>query len=96
MKQRPIAYEPHPVTPARKAELKAQGFKIIDIKFAPPGAFPTVVQPAIEIPEDWASLHHFKLKALAEQINGQVDPADGQTMTDRAREIIGAYLEERG
>tara|TARA_Y100000296_G_scaffold83214_1_gene113619 strand:+ start:1198 stop:1479 length:282 start_codon:yes stop_codon:yes gene_type:complete len=32
-----IAYEPHPVTPERKAELKAQGFKIIDARFAPEG-----------------------------------------------------------
>ena len=28
-----IAYEPHPVTPERKAELVAQGFKIIDARF---------------------------------------------------------------
>ena len=30
-----IAYEPHPVSPERKAELRAQGFKIIDARFAP-------------------------------------------------------------
>lgn len=30
-----IAYEPHPVTPERKAELRAQGYKIIDAKFEP-------------------------------------------------------------
>lgn len=33
-----IAYEKHPVTPERKAELVGQGFKIIDAKFAPPAA----------------------------------------------------------
>ena len=33
-----IAYEPHPVTPERKADLLAQGFKIIDARFAPPDA----------------------------------------------------------
>lgn len=32
---RPIAYEPHPVTPERKAELRAQGFTIIDAVFKP-------------------------------------------------------------
>lgn len=32
-----IHYEPHPVTPERKAELRAQGFKIVDAKFAPEG-----------------------------------------------------------
>lgn len=30
-----IAYEPHPVTPERKAELRAQGFRIIDVRFKP-------------------------------------------------------------
>ena len=30
-----IHYEPHPVTPERKAELRAQGVKIIDARFAP-------------------------------------------------------------
>ena len=32
---RPIAYEPHPVSAERKAELRAQGFKIIDAAFKP-------------------------------------------------------------
>lgn len=32
---RPIAYEPHPVTPERKAELRAAGFKIVDAAFKP-------------------------------------------------------------
>jgi hypothetical protein len=31
-----IIYEPHPVTPERKAELREQGFKIIDAAFEPP------------------------------------------------------------
>ena len=30
-----IAYEKHPVSPERKAELRAQGFKIIDAQFKP-------------------------------------------------------------
>lgn len=30
-----IAYETHPVTPERKAELRQQGFKIIDARFKP-------------------------------------------------------------
>lgn len=38
-----IIYEPHPVTPERKAELRAQGYRIIDAVFAPPGE---VQQPA--------------------------------------------------
>tara|TARA_Y100000310_G_scaffold324866_2_gene387353 strand:- start:15686 stop:15949 length:264 start_codon:yes stop_codon:yes gene_type:complete len=30
-----IKYEPHPVSPERKAELRSQGFKILDARFAP-------------------------------------------------------------
>lgn len=33
-----IAYEKHPVSPERKAELRAQGFKIIDAQFKPHAA----------------------------------------------------------
>lgn len=32
-----IIYEPHPITPARKAKLQEQGYKIIDAIFAPAG-----------------------------------------------------------
>lgn len=35
-----IHYEPHPVTPERKAELRAQGYKILDAIYAPPAAKP--------------------------------------------------------
>lgn len=34
---KPIKYEPHPVSPERKAELLAAGFKIVDARFAPAG-----------------------------------------------------------
>lgn len=32
-----IIYEPHPVSLERKAELRSQGFKIVDAKFKPLG-----------------------------------------------------------
>lgn len=32
-----IAYVPHPVSPDRKRELRAAGFKILDARFAPKG-----------------------------------------------------------
>lgn len=35
MKEREIIYEPHPVSAERKAELRAQGYKIIDAVFKP-------------------------------------------------------------
>lgn len=44
-----IVYEPHPVSPERKAELVAQGFKIIDARFAPDEELPEPAQkPAIK------------------------------------------------
>lgn len=41
-----IAYEPHPVTPERKAEQLAQGFRIIDARFKPADAEPANAEPA--------------------------------------------------
>jgi hypothetical protein len=35
-----IAYEPHPVSPERKAELRSQGFRIVDARFAPADSEP--------------------------------------------------------
>ncbi len=31
---------------------------------------PVIVPPPVEIPDEWAELHWFKLKKLAEQLNG--------------------------
>lgn len=36
-----IAYEKHPVSPERKAELRASGYKIMDIRFKPADAEPS-------------------------------------------------------
>lgn len=41
-----IAYERHPVTPERKAELLAQGFQIIDARFKPAEVEPAKSEPA--------------------------------------------------
>ena len=35
--ERPIAWEKHPVSPERKAELRAKGYQIIDAIFMPEG-----------------------------------------------------------
>lgn len=35
MSEEKIIYEPHPVTPERKKELRQQGYKIIDARFNP-------------------------------------------------------------
>lgn len=40
-----IAYEPHPVTPERKAELNKQGYRIIDARFKPADIDDAEVKP---------------------------------------------------
>ncbi len=45
-----IAYEPHPVTPERKAELLAKGFQIIDARFKPSDAEPDKAE-AVPVPQ---------------------------------------------
>lgn len=40
-----IIYEPHPVSKARKHELRALGYRIIDAKFAPEDAQADVPEP---------------------------------------------------
>lgn len=52
--EKPIAYEPHPVSAERKAELVAQGFRIMDAAFAPAGAVkaaPKVEEPVEAVAE---------------------------------------------
>lgn len=43
--EKPIHYEPHPVSPERKAELVAKGVRIIDAAFAPEGWTPEGEDP---------------------------------------------------
>lgn len=50
--EREIIYEPHPVTPERKAELRAHGYKIIDAMFAPETVdVPMPVQIEVKVTE---------------------------------------------
>lgn len=44
MTEQKIAYEPHPVSAERKAELRAQGYTILDARFAPADVAPAVVE----------------------------------------------------
>lgn len=81
-----IWYEKHPVTAERKAELRAQGFKIIDAQFAPAGW----VRPEVGSRPDDAH--------AGEQVDGQgLEPAidangDGKVSVAELR----AALAERG
>lgn len=47
MKDQKVIYEPHPVTPERKAHLRAQGYRILDAVFAPAGYVHPDTVPAV-------------------------------------------------
>lgn len=80
-----IHYEPHPVSPERKAELRAQGLKIIDARFAPKGTAkptPVALKPAdndglAQLRADYADL--LGKKAYhgwdADQLQAKIDEA---------------------
>lgn len=72
-KTREVIYEPHPVTPERKAELKAQGYRIVDARFAPADWLP----PTVPSSDD--------LRAQAEAMGLKVDRRWGDA---RLREEI--------
>jgi hypothetical protein len=59
MKEKPIHYEPHPVSPERKAELVAQGVQIVDAIFAPPGE-------AVEVPVEQPRARTLSMKKAAD------------------------------
>ncbi|WP_144223460.1 hypothetical protein [Mesorhizobium amorphae] len=47
-----IAYEPHPVSPERKAELRKAGFKIVDARFDPDRAAADAGDAATPVGDD--------------------------------------------
>lgn len=102
-----IIYEPHPVTPERKRELKQQGYRIIDAVFAPQGeiyrvgpddsAGPDAVPAPSIVPSDWRSQHWAKQVHIAEAlIDGALETNEGETRADAARRVIGEHLAVRG
>ena len=82
-KERPIIYEPHPVTPERKAELLAQGFMIIDAIYAPRAEPVPVV--ASELIVGKGPRGKFYVKRGKEIITGPFDTED-DAIAAKARE----------
>lgn len=84
MAQAEIIYEPHPVSPERKAELRAQGFKIIDARFAPENAAeqvePESAKPEKAAPQKAARSSTGKGKKVAEPAKDGAtsNPDDGE------------------
>ena len=77
--ERPIHYEPHPVTPERKAELVAQGFRIMDAKFAPKDARPVkVIPPIIEDEPEVAAFIDEAFDAIVAEVAEAPKPRRGR------------------
>ena len=84
-KSKPIAYEPHPVSPERKAELIDAGYRILDARFAPKDATtsPETPDAAKAITrEDIASM---KKADVAELLDAHGVEADGKIGEMRER-----------
>lgn len=76
------------------AGLQGEGFideaSADEIEAAQAGA--VVMEPPVEIPDDWRDLHWFKLKPLARALNGGADVANKAA----AIAIVEAELDRRG
>lgn len=73
-----VWYEPHPVTPERKAELRARGYRIIDAVFAPLDWLP-------EMPEETGFSAHDMADGQAKAFR---EGAHGHMTDDQLRDAI--------
>lgn len=80
-----IIYEPHPITPARKEKLQAQGYKIIDAVFAPAG---TPLHQKLEVPDteetasDVEPVVAQEAEEVVEEVKVQEAPKRGRSRKD--------------
>jgi hypothetical protein len=77
-----IIYEPHPINPARKAKLQAQGYKIIDAIFAPAGA---PLHEKLEI-EEGEEIAFVPAPEIAQEPEEVVKEAEAAQETDNVSE----------
>lgn len=88
MAERQIVYEPHPVSPERKAELKAHGYRIIDAVFAPKDA---ITAPPKQPAADYRAQHRGKGRWYVmrgnEIISGPYAKDDVDAAVERERAI---------
>lgn len=84
-----IIYEPHPVTPERKAKLRGQGYTIVDAVFAPPGA---KTAEAEELRDDGPTVTEF----VAAGYPAASYPPKGYASRSTPEEIALAVAEQAG
>lgn len=95
-----IIYEPHPVTPKRKAELRAQGFKIIDARFKPAGAVEPETGSADINGDGKVSIAEIRnaLTAKGIEFDPKTKKAELQALLEQAEQIeaLKVQLAEKG
>ena len=87
--ERPIVYEPHPVSRERKAELLAEGFRIVDAKYRPSEAedvLPPDLIASMPPADDLSKLTVEKLKEM-------LDAAGVEYPADAKKADLSALLE---
>lgn len=98
-----VIYEPHPVSPERKAELRAQGFKIIDKVFEPSASLredgPTIAEyvaagylAANYPPEGFASRSSADEIAAAIATGQGAKPSDGLTVPELEAALVAKEI----
>jgi len=80
-----IHYEPHPVSRERKAELRAQGLKIIDARFAPAEVAP---DPEPAVPTCTADIDNLGKADLREWLGIHGITPGGRTGAEKMREQL--------
>lgn len=84
MADKPIVYEPHPISPERRAELLNAGYRIVDAVYAPTGAQP--VKSVAELSVGKGPRGRWYVKRGKEIITGPFDTEAGAEAA-KAREV---------
>jgi hypothetical protein len=88
--EKPIWYEPHPVTAERKAELVSNGYKLIDAKFMPHDYVNPGVKHDAEPAGDFDGMTLNELRETADSLGLDYDKRVG---AGKLREILKAAFE---
>lgn len=90
MADKPIFYEPHPVSPERRAELRMAGYRIVDAIYAPKDALPATIAAPSQ-PADYRAQHRGKGRWYVmrgdEIISGPYAKDDVDAAVERERAI---------
>lgn len=90
MTERPIWYEPHPVSAKRKAEIIGNGYRILDAKFMPHDYVTPGVQYDKEPTGDFDGMTLAELRETADALDIDYDKRIGAA---KLREVLKAAFD---